>query len=460
MIEAEARSFESPDLVAYQPPFEDPSFHDESEEEAATVVMTLALPSQAAFLEIVQRAAKSTPPEEETVALLGPPISATGATHPFEDDDVLLRAVESLFGREPPRRADDSLSNHAVADPFALRLEEPMALTPLPDDDEDEPIGEALDAPWPRFDARGLMPGRDETFADLDGGDVGPLFDERAARGEGPSPEASILPRCALFAQLPKEALIELSHAMIVHRRRARDVVFREGDPGDSCIVVAQGELRAHRVELDGSHVELATLRPGDVAGLFALRAGKPRQATLLAETDVEILEIDRQAVVELAELHPSLRDALEQHFHRRVVEHALASWPTLRTLPSDARMLLAASASTEALVSDEELFIEGAATGLWVVLEGALGVHAENGNDTAVLFAGEALLERTATATTAGELKVHALEATVVARIAESTLDASLREAGLTLDGVPRLRRVGVLAEPEGLRSSTTAAE
>lgn len=84
--------------------------------------------------------------------------------------------------------------------------------------------------------------------------------------------------------------------------RPAGTILARQGEPGTEFFVVVSGQVR---VERDGSAV--AELGPGDHAGELALLTGEPRQATLVTDTEVEVLVFDRREFATLLEVAPSL---------------------------------------------------------------------------------------------------------------------------------------------------------
>ncbi len=74
---------------------------------------------------------------------------------------------------------------------------------------------------------------------------------------------------------------------MAVPRRWASgEVVFREGDEGDTCYVVRTGAARVTRNHWDGRAITLAELHRGDIFGELAMWDGETRSATVEALED------------------------------------------------------------------------------------------------------------------------------------------------------------------------------
>jgi NADH:ubiquinone reductase (H+-translocating) len=73
----------------------------------------------------------------------------------------------------------------------------------------------------------------------------------------------------------------------------AGDVVFQQGDLGDSVYVIEEGECDVLQAQ-DGSEKLLATLKGGDYFGEMALLSDKSRNATIRARTSTNVLIIPK----------------------------------------------------------------------------------------------------------------------------------------------------------------------
>lgn len=189
-----------------------------------------------------------------------------------------------------------------------------------------------------------------------------------------------LLPKVPLFSSLSPEAFVQLSHSMIFLKAKAGTVLFEEGQPGDSCIVISRGRARVtRRAGAGGDIVELMQLHEGDIAGVFALMSAQTRQASLTALTDLEYFEIDRLAVDELVQRHPPAKLTLAKFFRERLLLSVLASLPFFQTLEPRERQDLVKRFTDRDYEPGDELFFEGAENdGLWVILEGRVAVHKE----------------------------------------------------------------------------------
>jgi serine/threonine-protein kinase len=71
----------------------------------------------------------------------------------------------------------------------------------------------------------------------------------------------------------------------------AGTVIVREGEPGKTAYVIAEGTCVAYRIE-DSTEIELRRMGPGEVFGETAVFTDKPRTASVKALTDVVLLVV------------------------------------------------------------------------------------------------------------------------------------------------------------------------
>ncbi len=98
------------------------------------------------------------------------------------------------------------------------------------------------------------------------------------------------LTRTTLLAGVPHHICDRIALHLTEVRVSAGEIVFREGDPGDSLYFVVEGELR---IEKQG--VKLLSMPPFQCVGEFALIDDEPRSATVVAEQDSRLLRWDRE---------------------------------------------------------------------------------------------------------------------------------------------------------------------
>lgn len=95
------------------------------------------------------------------------------------------------------------------------------------------------------------------------------------------------------------------------------DIVFQQGDVGDSVYVIEQGECDVLR-DKSGSEEFLATLGRGDYFGEMALLSDKTRNATIRARSAVDVLIIPKHDFNKLRESVPAFGDVFSELAKRR----------------------------------------------------------------------------------------------------------------------------------------------
>jgi MFS transporter, NNP family, nitrate/nitrite transporter len=91
----------------------------------------------------------------------------------------------------------------------------------------------------------------------------------------------AVLQEVSFFSNLTPEQLKEVARIGTMQAVEANQVVFREGDPGDTLYVILSGTVRVSHTNEQGQEVELATLKAGDIFGELALIDGEPRSAAI-----------------------------------------------------------------------------------------------------------------------------------------------------------------------------------
>jgi small-conductance mechanosensitive channel/CRP-like cAMP-binding protein len=122
-----------------------------------------------------------------------------------------------------------------------------------------------------------------------------PIQIEMSAEQGGLAPGASGVDQKAMSAVPMFASLTDDDRAGLMQIARpvlfsSGEAIVRQGHPGRSLFVITHGEAR---VTLAGAEGDLARLHAGDVFGEMSLLTGEPRNATVVAETDCELLEID-----------------------------------------------------------------------------------------------------------------------------------------------------------------------
>jgi HD-GYP domain-containing protein (c-di-GMP phosphodiesterase class II) len=112
------------------------------------------------------------------------------------------------------------------------------------------------------------------------------------------------LARAEMLEALPSTALRDLAGGASRRRFKAGQVVFNEGDSGNSLHVVRRGHLKVVRPTHDDRLV-LDRIEPGQAFGELAVLNSAPRLASVIALEDCETIEVSKQEFERVLEEHP-----------------------------------------------------------------------------------------------------------------------------------------------------------
>ncbi len=103
-----------------------------------------------------------------------------------------------------------------------------------------------------------------------------------------------ILKKVHLFESLSVHELEKIEKISRMEAFGRDSVIFKEGEPGDRCYVITNGDVRISKFIPNIGEEALAVLKPGDYFGEMALIDNFPRSAHAIANTDVAVLAISK----------------------------------------------------------------------------------------------------------------------------------------------------------------------
>ena len=142
----------------------------------------------------------------------------------------------------------------------------------------------------------------------------------------GPAPvrprRAALLGRIELFRGFPADERAGIEEAMRERLFGRGASVVRQGEPGSSVFVLAEGALDVVR-EQDGAETFLRRLVPGDIFGEMSLLTGQPRTATVRAATDAVVFEVAKEHLDPVLRRRPELAEGLAAMVAARLAANA-----------------------------------------------------------------------------------------------------------------------------------------
>jgi CRP/FNR family cyclic AMP-dependent transcriptional regulator len=109
-----------------------------------------------------------------------------------------------------------------------------------------------------------------------------------------------------LFAALPEEEAVDLSHRAVERRYGANQPIFAVGDAGAEMLIIKRGRVKIFfPSEERGEEVVAAILEEGDFFGELAILDGQPRAASAVSLSDSELLCLHRDDFYAVLQEHP-----------------------------------------------------------------------------------------------------------------------------------------------------------
>ena len=158
-------------------------------------------------------------------------------------------------------------------------------------------------------------------------------------------------------------------------------MIVREGEMGRAFYWLALGTVRVFKMDVRGAETNLARLGPGALFGEMALLQSSPRTASVQAETDVDILEMDAQAIGLMADKLTAVAQALDRFARERLLNNLMATSPIFKPFSRQQRLDLLRRFTGHEVAPGTVIIREGdEGRGLFVVLTGEVEVVKQQG--------------------------------------------------------------------------------
>jgi CRP/FNR family transcriptional regulator, cyclic AMP receptor protein len=128
-----------------------------------------------------------------------------------------------------------------------------------------------------------------------------------------------LLARTEVFGGLGERELNEVAQVAVPRRWERGEVVFREGDSGDTCYLIKSGAVLLTREHQDGRVVAISECRSGSMFGELALFRGETRSATAEAIEPTQAVALLAPDMTRLVRNNPDIATELLATLAERV---------------------------------------------------------------------------------------------------------------------------------------------
>lgn len=160
----------------------------------------------------------------------------------------------------------------------------------------------------------------EDAFQGLPTGSDGSLAPPSGDLGEA-SPGSQQIVISPLFKDFSVDEMVAVIQGLKLISFEQRQVILREGAPGDSMYMLTAGTAKAYVRDAQGKQKLVGELSEGAFFGEISILTGKPRTATVVAATRCEMLELDNTTLAAITRQHPHVRTVLEQFARERLAQ-------------------------------------------------------------------------------------------------------------------------------------------
>jgi CRP-like cAMP-binding protein len=121
------------------------------------------------------------------------------------------------------------------------------------------------------------------------------------------SDKVAVLRKADLFAHLTDDLLRKIAGLAVTRTLIANQLLYSEHDEASALFVVARGELRSIRQNLEGREQVLSTERPGAILAAVPVFNGGKFYSTVIADVPSEVLSLEKHQVHQLCHEHDEL---------------------------------------------------------------------------------------------------------------------------------------------------------
>ncbi len=140
-------------------------------------------------------------------------------------------------------------------------------------------------------------------------------------------------PPIPLFSELEEKEFQSLLQRIQVRTFSKGEFICREGDPGDSLLVIVRGDAEVRKKTPKDKNLWIRNLKEGDFLGEFGFFTDQKRHASVRALSECEALEISEGQLSEIVKAYPRVKEVLHKIFQQRVLDTFFVLSPLFSSL-------------------------------------------------------------------------------------------------------------------------------
>jgi CRP-like cAMP-binding protein len=144
-----------------------------------------------------------------------------------------------------------------------------------------------------------------------------------------------------LFSDLSENEFKRVLAKAQAKKFSSEEVIVKEGDKGNSIYFVTSGEAKVFKRSKDEKQVMVDIIKEGNFFGEFGYFGDSKRHASVVAFTDIEVLEMSKEGLEEVIKEFPRVSDVLIEFYKIRILDTLLALSPLFRGIKPPERKKL-----------------------------------------------------------------------------------------------------------------------
>ncbi len=188
------------------------------------------------------------------------------------------------------------------------------------------------------------------------------------------------LERTPLLSGLSGQELEDFIASLELREYSTGDTIFGADEEGDSLYLIGMGTVHLETKSVRGDQQTYSKLSEGEFFGELSFMGNTKHTDTAIAETDVNLLIVNRKIFDDWVKKHPTIHDTVEDFYRRRVLARLLAITPVFEGIPQEARIPLAEQFSFSFFRANDVIINEGDVENtLYLIRSGQVEVSTTN---------------------------------------------------------------------------------
>lgn len=131
----------------------------------------------------------------------------------------------------------------------------------------------------------------------------------------------NVIDNSPLFKSLTTREIKRFALMGNIENKKSGELLIRQGDAGNSMLLLLKGELTILVDNPQGQSIEVATAAPGDIIGEMSLLSDDRRSASVRVKSDAQLLKIDAHVLDKVDRSYPRMAIKIRKNIAQILVE-------------------------------------------------------------------------------------------------------------------------------------------